>query len=90
MHVAHHRHAWHPPPPDIVHRRTAGELKALTLAESPDDTVWAAVCVNSRCFSEQVWAVADAQRFPFKWGIGASASNWDGTRSAKSRQRSLG
>lgn len=41
-----------------VHERMfsseGGELRALLLAPTPGDTVWAASLVNSRCFSETV------------------------------------
>ncbi len=51
------------PPPAIPAGRlfssTSGELRALQLADSLEDTLWAACMVNSRCFSETVsWQLA--------------------------------
>lgn len=41
-----------------LHRRVfapeGGELRALGLAAGPEETIWAAGLVNSRCFSETV------------------------------------
>lgn len=38
----------------------SGELRALRLADSLEDTVWAACMVNSRCFSDTVGACCKA------------------------------
>eukprot|EP00887_Chlorella_sp_A99_P006938 scaffold2.g6938.t1 len=53
---------------ELVFSPAGGELRGLRLGDDPDTTVWAACCVNSRCFSETAEAFALAALRPIAPG----------------------